>query len=171
MNLPLMVAGALLATSFTLGADEPVKPVRKTAFDVSETISIGGTVIAVTKDSVLLSPDKKALTTYPAHDCLASGKVHKMVSAGRSYRLSDVQAGDFVWLDTIVENKQTFCVAIQIWERPGGLVPPGQVLEKGEKTYHTVRNADIAFRDKGTPIPEHLKPKFPDELPKAQLKK
>jgi len=171
MKLALVIGAALLVASLTLLAEKPVQPVRKTAFDVSETICVGGTVLATTKDTIMLAHDNKVPTPYPVHDCLAAGKVHKLVSPGRSYLLADVKIGDFVWIDTIAENKQIYCVAIQIWERPGGLVPAGQVIEKGAKTYHTVRNADIAFRDKGTPIPEHLKPKFPTLLPKEGTKK
>ncbi len=166
MKLILAVTCALMATSFTGRADEPAKPVRKTDFSPTETTHVGGTVVAVTKDAITMGPDKKAVTVYPAHDRLAAGKFQTSVSAGTSYLLTDVKVGDIVWLETVVVNEQTFCISIQISERPGGLVPPGQIVEKGLKTYHAVRNAEIAFRDKGTPVPEHLKPMFPDTLPK-----
>ncbi len=61
-----------------------------------------------------------------------------------------------VCLYTILGSKQTFCRGVSISERPGGLVPPGQIVDK-QKPYHDRRNAQIAFRDKGTPIPDHLK--------------
>lgn len=161
MKLLFQAALIVLAGAYTLHAvEKPAEQERKTDFDFTETVSVGGAVLAVTKDSILLSPEGQKPTTYPAHDRLAAGTVHKMAREARSYRLADVKAGDFVRLDTIVENKQTFCVAIQIWERPNGLVPAGQVDDK-VNPYHKVRNADIAFRDKGTPVPEHLKPKFP----------
>ncbi len=157
--LPLMGAGTMLAD-----APAPAKAERKIEFGAEETKGVCGTVLAVTKDSILLAPTGNGPVTLPAHDCLAAGKVHKLVGHPCSYLLSDLKPGDIVALDTYVENKQTYCVAIQIFERPGGLVPPGQIVNK-KKPYHEVRNADIAFRDKGTPIPEHLKPKMPALLP------
>ncbi len=135
---------------------QPVKPERKTSFNGTELGSAVGTVLAVTKDSIMIAKEGGGPTTYPAHDFLAAGKVHKLVTPANSYLLSDVKVGDIVDLRTFVENKQTYCVSICIDERPGGLVPAGQVLAK-KKTYHEVRNAQIALRDKGTPIPDHLK--------------
>ena len=171
MKLTLAMICALTATSIAGRAEEPAKPVRKTDFSPTETVHVGGTVVAVTKDAITMGPEKKAVTVYPAHDRLAEGKFQTSVSAGTSYLLTDVKVGDYIWLETVVVNEQTFCISISIWERPGGLVPPGQVVEKGLKTYHTVRNADIAFRDKGTPVPDHLKPKFPSLLLKEEIKK
>ena len=171
VKFTLVMICALTATSIAGRADEPAKPIRKTDFSPTETVHVGGTVAAVTKDAITMGPDQKAVTVYPAHDRLAAGKFQTSVSAGTSYLLTDRKVGDYIWLETVVENKQTFCIAIQITERPGGLVPPGQVVEKGLKTYHTVRNADIAFRDKGTPVPEHLKPMFPSLLPNEEIKK
>ena len=74
--------------------------------------------------------------------------------------MSDVEVGDFVALGVITESKQVFCVDICISERPGGLIPPSQIVDKEQPGYQW-QNAQIAFRDKGTPIPEHLKPKVP----------
>ena len=146
----------------TLYAEDtpPAKPVRKTSFQVNETRTVEGTVLAVTKTSILIKKYKGLPTTYPAHDCLAAGKVHKFVRSANSYLLADVQAGDTVYIDTVVEDKQEYCVAIQLTERPRGLIPAGQIVDK-ERPYHECVNAFRAFRDKGTPIPEHLKPVIP----------
>jgi hypothetical protein len=169
MTLHASALFVLLSFAGSLNADDkpPAKGERKTSFNFGGTELIGGKVLAVTKDSILIAPERGKPTTYPAHDFLASGKVHEKVRPANSYLLSDVKVGDYVHLDTIVENMQTFCVAISISERPGGLIPAGQVVAK-ERTYHEVRNAIIALRDKGTPIPEHLKPKIPalEETPK-----
>ena len=167
MTRKLFPALVLLLILETLRADEkpPVQEVRKTSFDVSETGSADGIVLAITKDSILITMEKGVPKTFPLHDFLAAGKVHKQVRACNSYRLTDIKVGDSVELDTIVENKQTYCVAICIYERPGGLIPAGQVVAQ-KKTYHEVANARIAFRDKGTPIPEYLKPTFPIVPPK-----
>ena len=166
MTRKLFPALVLLLILGSLRADEkqPVKEVRKTSFDVSETGSADGIVLAVTKDSILITMEKAVPKTFPLHDLLAAGKVHKLVRACNSYGIADVKVGDMVELDTILENKQTYCVAICIYERPGGLIPAGQVVAL-KKTYHEVANARIAFRDKGTPIPEHLKPMFPSVPP------
>lgn len=47
------------------------------------------------------------------------------------------------------------CADIRIVERPGGNIPRGQIVDK-LCPYHERRNAEIALRDKGTPIPESL---------------
>ncbi len=151
--LVLLIFGTIRAVD-----EKPVE--RKTSFDVSETGSAEGIVLAVTKHSILISIEKAAPQLFPLHDFLAAGKVHKQVRAANSYLAADVRAGDIVSLETIEENKQTYCVSIQICERPGALVPAGQIVEL-KKSYHDVRNARIAFRDKRTPIPEHLNPTFP----------
>jgi len=150
----------LTLLSGTIHAEDkqPAKPERKTSFNGTELGSAMGTVLAVTKDSILMTVEKGAPKTFPMHDFLAAGKVHKLVMPADSYLLSDVKVGDIVDLRTFVENKVTYCVSICIHERPGGVIPAGQVVHK-ERTYHEVRNAKIALRDKGTPIPEHLKPK------------
>ncbi len=155
-----------------LVADEKPAPngERKTSFNFGGTAIVGGKVLAVTRDSILIAPERGKPITYPAHDFLAAGQAHKMVRAPNSYLLADLLVGDYVHLDTIIENKQTYCVAITISERPGGLIPAGQVVSK-ERTYHEVRNAIIALRDKGTPIPEHLQPKFPIAEPPPINKK
>ncbi len=111
----------VVAVSTVHADDKPAKPVeRKIDFGVEETRREHGTVLAVTKDSLLLAQTGKPIITLPAHDCLAAGKVHKLVFHSNSYLLSDLKPGDYVALDTYVENKQTYCVAIQIFERPGG---------------------------------------------------
>ncbi len=159
--MSLLQSTSLTVLALLVGAvtadDQPTKSTkRKVEFGVEETINVEGIVLAVTKDSLLLTPTRKAPITLPAHDCLAAGKVHKLVRGPRSYLLSDLKPGDFVCVDTYVENKQTYCVAIQIYERPGGLVPPPQVIDK-KYPYHDCQNAFLAKRDKGTPIPDHLK--------------
>lgn len=152
------LCAACLAESLRSQERPAEKPERKTAFKFNETIPIGGKVLAVTKDSILIAKDKEPPMTYPAHDCLAAGKVHTLVRPETSYLLVDLKPGDTVFLDTIMEGKQTFCVSIQITERPGGLIPAGQLVDE-KLPYHEMRNAQIAFREKGTPIPDHLIPK------------
>ena len=157
----------LAATSIGADAQQPGElKERPTAFKRHDTLMVTGTVLAITKDAILMTREKMGPCTFPMHDCLAAGKVHKLVNDGNAYLLSDVKVGDNVSIDTIEENKQSFCVAIQIWERPGGLIPPSHNVNK-KMPYHEIRNADIAFRDKGTPIPEHLKPVLP-AVPKAK---
>jgi len=147
----------LLLTGDILAEDkQPAKAERKTSFNGTELGSAFGTVLAMTKDSILMTVEKGAPITFPMHDFLANGKVHKLVTPANSYLLSDVRVGDLVDLRTYVENKVTYCVSICIDERPGGLIPAGQVVEK-KQPYYEWRNADIALRDNGTPIPDHLK--------------
>ena len=158
MILKLSALFALVLSIGCLRAEDkqPAKPERKTSFNGTELDTAMGTVLAVTKDSILMTLEKGVPKTFPMHDFLAAGKVHKLVTPANSYLLSDVKVGDIVDLRTFVENKVTYCVSICIWERPGGLIPAGQVVEK-KQPYYEWRNAYIAFRDKGTPIPDHLK--------------
>ncbi len=162
MNLKYLLSVALLACpTALLTAEEKPPPKRERAIDFNgtQTRSTVGIVLAATKDSIMIvdTEDKeKCVTTYPAHDRLAAGTVHKCVTPGFSYLLTDVRAGDIVLVETFIEAKITYCVAICIHERPGGTIPPGQLVRK-TKPYHEVRNAKIALRDMGTAIPEHLK--------------
>ncbi len=170
MYRTLLCASALCVCS-VVSAAEPDPPTvkRKVDFDSRETDRVGGIVLTVSNDTILLTTEGKAPTAYPFHDCLAAGKIHKLVTDPRSYLASDVKVGDVVSISTHVENKQVFCVEISIWERPGGLVPPGQIVNK-KMPFHERRNADIALRDKGTPIPEHLKPVAPTAPPPDKKK-
>ncbi len=148
-------------------------PTRKVDFGPLEQKLDCGTVLAITKDSILIVDRRKPPVSYPFHDRLAAGTVHKKVTESMSYLVADIQAGDLVSLGVITENKQKFCVEIGIHERPGGILPPGQVVDK-ERPWYQWQNAQFAFRDKGTPIPEHLKPegvKLLEQQEKDRLKK
>ncbi len=158
MILKLLALFALVLSIGCLRAEDkqPAKAERKTSFNGTELGSAFGIVLAMTKDSILMTVEKGASITFPMHDYLAAGKVHKLVMPADYYLLSDVKVGDLFDLRTYVENKVTYCVSICIDERPGGLVPASQIVEK-KQPYYEWRNDYIAFRDKGTPIPDHLK--------------
>ena len=146
-------------------ADKPTEtPTRKVDFDFGDVKLASGRVLAVTKTSILIDCQNtgggKGPTSFPFHDRLAAGTVHKKVAEASSFRVCDVEVGDWVSLGTTTENKQVYCVDIFISERPGGFVPPSQVIKK-ERPWYQWQNAQIAFRDLGVPIPEHLKPKVP----------
>lgn len=70
-------------------------------------------------------------------------------------------------MGVITENKQAYCVDIGIFERPEGLIPPSQVVDK-ERPWYQWQNAQIAFRDKGIPIPDHLKPRVIHDPPRKR---
>ncbi len=154
--------GALLLLAPTYGDDEkpPGARARKVDFEIHEREHSCGTVLAITKTSILINDERKGPLSFPFHDRLAAGGVHKKVCAATAYLVSDIKVGDIVISGLMTENKQVFCVDLSIRERPDGLVPPCQLSEK-KCPYHECRNAEIAFRDKGTPIPEHLKPVIP----------
>ncbi len=160
----ILVVAAFCVLPIPASHAEEKKPTRKVDFDMVETKTMVGTLLTATKDAVTLSLSGGPVTIYPVHDCLAAGKYHAKVYSARSYRLQDVEPGDLLFFGTIVENKITYCVDFTIRERPGGLVPPPQIIDK-KQPYHDRRNAEIAFRDKGTPIPEHLKPVLPTAPP------
>ena len=161
---PIYPTVAMLALSHSISAaDKPAEaPIRKMDFNFGDRDrdSTAGKVLAVTKTSILIIPEeKKPPTSYPFHDRLASGTFQKgQVGESRTYRVCDVEVGDIVVLGTFTENKQIFCVDLGIFERPGGLIPPSQVVTK-ERPWYQWMNAQIAFRYLGIPIPEHLKPR------------
>ena len=161
-----MIGAALgILPSAASADDKPTAlPTRQIDFDVIQRQSAFGKVLAITKDSILISPEGKPPVSYPFHDRLASGTVHKKVVEATSYKVSDIEAGDFVNLGLIAENKQNYCVDLNIVERPGGRIPAGQIVDKNRPWYQWV-NAEIALRDKGIPIPEHLKPRAPPPPP------
>ena len=166
MNIYILAACALGMPFFCFAEDPKPAPKERTIdFHRHEIYSLGGTVTAVNKETITISPEGKPFVTLTFHDRLAAGGIQKHAGPAKSYLVSDVKEGDLVSLSTITENKQLYCVEISIWERPGGLVPPGQIIDK-KHPFHERRNAENAFRDKGTPIPEHLIPTFPS-APKA----
>jgi hypothetical protein len=171
MNIYILAACALGIPFFCFAEDPKPAPKERTIdFHRHEIYSLGGTVMAVTKETIMISPEGKPPVTLTFHDRLAAGGIQKHACAATSYLVSDVKVGDLVSLPTITENKQLYCVEISIWERPGGLVPPGQIVDK-KQTFHDVRNAENAFRDKGTPIPEHLiqvAPQLPNQVPEKK---
>ena len=171
MNITIFTACALVVPFYCF-AEDPPKPAPKERvidFHIHEMEFVGGTVVAITKESIMISPEGKALVTIPFHDRLAAGGIQKHACAGCSYLVGDVKVGDLVSLSTIIENKQLHCVEISIWERLDGLVPPGQIVDK-KQPFHERRNVENALRDKGTPIPEHLIPMAPT-IPKSLLEK
>ena len=178
MRLVCTTVAILLVSALSYAADKPQEPPkRKIDFDASELKFASGRVLAVTKTSIMIKVENSGtpsgVKTFPFHDRLASGTFQKgIVGESSTYLPTDVQAGDIVSLGVITENKQVFCVDISIGERPDGLIPASQVVDK-ERPWYQWMNAQIALRDKGIPIPEHLKPikippppKTPDPLKK-----
>ena len=158
----------LLIITVSMPADKPEEtPKRKVDFEVRETNFVGGTVLTVNKDSIMIVEPRKPPVNYPFHDRLASGTVQKKANESHSHFVSDIKVGDIVTLGIVDENKQKFCIDLSIYERPGGEIPPTQVVDK-ERPWYKFRNAEIAFRDKGIPIPEHVKPilNLPPPIPK-----
>ncbi len=167
-TLYLTMAMLTLAQSLS-AADKPIETsTRKVDFNSGDRDRgwASGKVLAVTKTSILIVPeleDRKPPTSFPFHDRLASGTFQKgRIGETSTYRVCDVEVGDLVSLGTFTENKQVYCVDIGIFERPGGLIPPSQVVLK-QRPWYQCQNAQIAKRDKGTPIPEHLDRKRPLE--------
>ena len=159
-RLTICTCSIALLSTFVV-AQEPGKPPdRKVDFKINETVPVEGFVLAVGKDTIFMTREGKTPGVYTVHDCLAAGKVHKLTRDANSYLLADIKVGDMITVDAIVENKQPFCVAISISERPGGLIPPSQKPDP-KLPYHEKRNAKLEKRDNGTPIPEHSIPKLP----------
>ena len=171
MRVIAICAALCLVHSAATAVDAPVQSTRPVDFGLAQRESTYGQVLAVTKDSILICEPEKKPASYPFHDRLAAGTVHKKVVEATSYRVADIKAGDFVSLGLVKENKQDYCVDLAIRERPGGLIPAGQIVNKDRPAYQWM-NAEIAFRDKGIPIPEHLKPegvKYLEKLNRGEI--
>ena len=170
MRLVCTTVAILLVSALSSAADKPADPPtkRKVDFDAPELNLASGRVLAITKNSIMIDVERQqGVKTFPFHDRLASGTFQKgIVGESSTYLPTDVQAGDIVSLGVITENKQVFCVDISIGERPDGLIPASQVVDK-ERPWYQWMNAQIALRDKGIPIPEHLKPKTLPPPPKT----
>ena len=126
-----------------------------------------GTVVELNKKEItirLAGTGKNV--TYPFHDALAAGGMHKGVSYWNGYRVRDVQVGDEVWLAICSEGEVKFCAEISIRQRPGGRVPESSDEGENPPTYAMMRNAENDFKDFGIPIPENCKPRIPGLKPK-----
>lgn len=120
-----------------------------------------GHVVAISKTSITIADCIKPtlITTLPFDDALAKGKVDESAHDYNGYRVRDVEIGDVVNMTIVLYRKVAFCETIWICERPGGLVPESQ-KPYGLHPYHENRNAMIANRDHGVPIPSHLEVKL-----------
>lgn len=85
---------------------------------------------------------------------LASGGFATDKGESRSYRLEDVQAGDFVDIEAESIGGEWRAVAITIIGRPGGRIPPSQLAGRMEKPYHIGANQRQDWLEKGIPIPK-----------------
>ena len=96
------------------------------------------------------------------------------------YRRDDVKVGDLVDLRTRIYNKIDYCVSINIWERPGGKIPPTFLSRPTDwQPNFEERNARRAFELDKVPIPSHLTenarliqfPAFDPRIPKSKRPK
>ena len=132
---------------------------------------VDGVVVDVSAKEEFIEIRKKGeegTVKYPAHYLLASGRVVAWESDGNSYLLEDVKKGDEVGLcvGTVDQDRGEECFYIRIRKRPDGRVPPPRKLTS-VRLYHLDRQAEIDHAEKGTPLPEHLRPKpNPPKAPK-----
>lgn len=128
----------------------------KHVFENGDIVHAEGVVVTISDESIVLAvPGEKVPRQYPAYYHLRMGKPRPGVSEGWGYRMSDVRIGDLVCLGIHRENKQDFCVQINISVRPNGLVPPSPVVDPElKKRYHVMRNESIANQRFGIPIPK-----------------
>lgn len=143
-------------------------PPRLTEFSPASGLleKVRGVVVSVNGDATItIVPDGQAKAkSYPLHDHLKAGRHQPKASAGFSYHTGQLQKGDVVSLHTYGEWKATYCVDIQIWKRPGGLVPMSPADTPGQPgAYHDMRNQQIAREARGVPKP--FRPAMFDLLP------
>lgn len=122
---------------------------------------IDGVVLDVSDKFIEIQPKGGGKPVkFPPHILLATGKVVVWEQDAHAYLLADVKKGDIVAVATGRPSPEDVVQAfyIMIRERPGGRIPPPRKLT-GMCMYHRDEQALIDHRDKGTPLPEHLRPK------------
>lgn len=107
----------------------------------------------------------------PPHHLLATGRVVVWESDPFCYLLSDVKKGDIVRIrsGTVDPEKGEELFWVSIRKRPGGRVPPTRKITRS-CFYHLDQQAKIDHEEKGTPLPERLRPRplyLPTPEPKA----
>ena len=104
---------------------------------------------------------KRQVKLYP-HGPLARGGFFPDANwtEANGYLISDVKVGDIVDLNIVKVGEFYRAFTVQIFERPGGLVPPSRFkLRKEGERYHDMRNASIANEKFGVPLPEFMRTK------------
>lgn len=102
-------------------------------------------------------PDKKFLLVEE----LADGNYIQGASAERTYRITDVNVGDWVEIDYCRRNGVDICKTISIHRRPGGRVPPAPGEKADEfRKYHEQANADQEWEEKRVAYPERYRPSY-----------
>ena len=134
-----------------------VPHVRPTSLEGKITAKQGGKAITI------LPFNTDTPLTFTAYGPLARKGFFpgSIQSGGESlgYLLDDVQVGDSVDLHLVRVGKYDRVIAVQIFDRPKGKVPPSRVKLRPEgQRYHDARNALIANKKFGTPLPKFLQP-------------
>jgi hypothetical protein len=119
---------------------------------------IHGTVVGVSDEWIEVRvKDKKEALRYPAHELLVSGAVCHWETDTRCYLLDDVRKGDEVVLGvgTADKEKGEECFYLSIRRRPDGVIPASRKPTVGNP-YHTRRQREVEYEDKGEYPPEVL---------------
>lgn len=141
-----------------------VPHVRPTSVEGTVTLVQGGKAVTI------IPFGSKVARSFAAHGPLARGGyfpgVIEYMGEGVGYLISDLRAGDIVDLHFVRVGKYDRVIAIQLLERPAGKVPPSRVkLWRDGERYHDIRNALIAKRNFGTPLPKFLQPSVDPPFP------
>jgi hypothetical protein len=145
------------------------------------TQSVCGRVSAVTKTAITITLLRdgnnlktNAVLTLPFHHRLACGSLNLLESESYIYRRDDVKVGDCVDLRLVLDKIQ-YCASINIWERPGGKLPPTFLSRPTDwQANYEMLNALNAFERDKVPMPSHLTltalpqhyPAFDPQVPK-----
>ncbi len=122
-----------------------------------------GTVMAVGKDFIeVRAVGETEAVRYLAHEILSSGRIIYWEPDGYCYLLGDVKVGDEVGMGTGTLRDTNFALFVCITRRPGGKIPPSRNPDES-RPYHEYRQARIDYKEKGIPIPEHLRDKHANE--------
>jgi hypothetical protein len=163
------VAGSFVAAALCIYApvEEPVPDVVKPAnpprlnpdrFYVGTIATIGadwltlslGWKASESKTRPKLEDEGKKPLGLKAGGAVAAGK-----PVGFGYRLTDLQVGDVVFIQSgLAPNGDVYCQEIWIQRRPKGKIPPVPGEPFSESGTHLRYQAEQDWEEKGTPIPK-----------------
>ncbi len=129
---------------------------------VAQADSVCGRVISREGDKsiTIFDLDGERRVKLCAHGPLARGGFFPDANwtEANGYLIRDVKVGDIVDLKIVKVGEFYRAYTVQIFERPGGLVPPSRFkLRKEGERYHDMRNATIANQKFGVPLPEFMR--------------
>ena len=122
--------------------------------------NFSGTVVGVGDEFLEVVPmgEVEAVRLKP-HFLLATGRVIAWEGDSRCYLLEDLKKGDWVGVQVGVDSddRGLELFTLSIGKRPGGTIPASRKPDK-HRPWHYQIPAEHDFVDKGSPLPDDIKP-------------